>query len=193
MEEKKVFLKMIKGLEELKIPYMITGAVASILYGKPRLTDDIDVVIALKKTDVPLLRRYFPESEFYVLPDEAIFEEIDRKGQFNIIHIPTAIKMDCIILKDNEFELEQFRRRRKIPFVDDAEASTSSPESIILNKMLFYKEGKSEKHIRDIIGILNVSGSIIDKDYIKKWAYELGIDAIWNMILEKVKDSDKSE
>lgn len=187
MEEKKVFLKMINVIDELKIPYMITGAVASILYGEPRLTDDIDVVIALKRTDVPLLRKSFPEGEFYVPPDGAIFEEMDRKGQFNIIHVPTAIKMDCIILKDNEFELEQFKRRRKIPFIDGAEASTSSPESVILSKMLFYKEGKSEKHIRDIIGILKVSRNVIDKDYIKRWAHELGIDEIWNMILEKVR------
>lgn len=188
MEEKRVFLKMIKVLEELKIPYMITGAVASILYGEPRLTDDIDVVVALKRTDVPLLRKSFPEGEFYVPPDEEIFEEMDRKGQFNIIHVPTAIKMDCIILKDNEFELEQFRRRRKIPFIDGAEASTSLPESVILSKMLFYKEGKSEKHIRDIIGVLNVSGNVIDRNYIERWSKELDIDDIWEMILQKVKE-----
>lgn len=191
MEEKRVFLKMIKVLEELKIPYMITGAVASILYGEPRLTDDIDVVIALRRTDVPLLRKNFPEDEFYTPTDETIFEEMNRRGQFNIIHVPTAIKMDCIILKDSDFELEQFKRRRRIPFVDTAEASISSPESVILSKMLFYKEGKSEKHITDIIGMLRISGDIINRDYVKRWAQELGISEIWNMILEKVKEDDK--
>lgn len=187
MEEKKVFLKMIVGLEKHKIPYMITGSVASILYGEPRLTNDIDVIVALKKQDVPLLREGFPVEEFYVPPEEAISEEIDRKGQFNIIHIPTAIKMDCIILKDTEFDLEQFKHRKKIPFIGNKKAYTSSPESVILNKILFYKQGGSEKHISDIIGMLKVSIDTIDMDYIKNWAKDLKVDDIWNMILERIK------
>lgn len=191
MEEKKVFQKMIKVIEELNIPYMITGSVASILYGEPRFTNDIDIVIALKRTDVKPLIDSFPSSEFYILHEEAILEEIKRKGQFNIIHIPTAVKMDCIILKDTEFDLEQFKRRARVPFVNGSEAFTSSPESVILNKMLFYKEGKSEKHIGDITGILNISGDIVNRDYIKKWSDELGIRDIWEMILERIKGYGK--
>lgn len=187
MEEKEVFLKMITALEKLGIPYMITGGVASILYGEPRLTNDIDVVVALKISDVPLLRNIFPSDEFYVPLEETIYEEIKRRGQFNIIHIPTAIKMDCIILKDSDFELEQFNRRQRIPFSKGYDAFISSPESVILNKMLFYKEGKSEKHIRDIIGMLNISGDVIDRNYIEKWSRELDIDDIWKMVLERLK------
>lgn len=185
MEEKKIFLRMITALETLKIPYMVSGSVASILYGEPRLTNDIDVIVALKKTDVSALRNNFPAEEFYVPQEETIFEEIKRKGQFNIIHIPSAIKMDCIILKETEFDLEQFKHRKKIPFISNKKAFTSSPESIILNKLLFYKQGGSEKHIRDIVGILKVSGNIIDKDYIKEWTRTLKVDDIWNMISTK--------
>lgn len=188
MEEKKVFQKMIDVLEGLKIPYMITGSVASILYGEPRLTNDIDVVIALKRINVRSLIDGFSVEEFYIPHEESILEEIKRKGQFNIIHISTAIKMDCIILKDTEFEIEQFKLRKRVPFVNNREAFMSTPESVILNKMLFYKEGKSEKHIRDIIGMLNISGSIIDKNYIKRWTKELDIDDIWEMILQKAKN-----
>lgn len=186
MEEKKVFQRMIEVLEGLRIPYMITGSVASILYGEPRFTNDIDVVIALKRTDVKPLVDSFPSDEFYIPHEEAILEEIRRKGQFNIIHIPTAIKMDCIILKDSEFELEQFKRRGRVPFVNGKEVFTSSPESVILSKMLFYKEGKSEKHISDIIGVLNISGNIVNKEYIEKWSKELGIKDIWETILDRI-------
>lgn len=186
MQEKKVFLMMTAVLEKLKIPYMISGSVASILYGEPRLTNDIDVIIALKREDVPLLRSSFPPEKFYVPLEETIFEEIKNKGQFNIIHTPTAIKMDCIILKDTEFDLEQFKHRKRIPFISNKKAFSSSPESIILNKLLFYKQGGSEKHIRDIVGVLKVSGNIINKDYIEKWSKTLKVDDIWNMILKKV-------
>lgn len=191
MEEKEVFLKMITVLEKLGVSYMITGAVASILYGEPRLTNDIDVVVALKMAKVPLLRNSFPPEEFYVPLEETIYEEIKRRGQFNIIHVPTAIKMDCIILKDTDFELEQFKRRVRVPFANGKKAFTSSPESVVLSKMLFYKEGKSEKHIRDIIGMLNVSGDIIDRNYIEKWSKELDINDIWKMVLERLKSHDQ--
>lgn len=191
MEGKKVFIKMISVLEALGIPYMISGSVASILYGEPRLTNDIDVVVALERSAVPLLLNSFSPEEFYIPEEETISEEIKKQGQFNIIHIPTALKMDCIILKDTEFDLEQFKRRKKKPFINGRNASISSPESVILNKMIFFKKGKSEKHLRDILGMLKVSGDIIDKEYIKKWSSELGINDIWNMILGKVAEYDK--
>jgi len=38
MNQKDVFARVIDILNELKIPYMIVGSIASILYGKPRLT-----------------------------------------------------------------------------------------------------------------------------------------------------------
>lgn len=186
MDQKKIFHRMISTLEKLNIPYMISGSVASMLYGEPRLTNDIDVVIALKAKDVSKLIESFPQDEFYVPMEETIIEEIKRKGQFNIIHIPSALKMDCIILKDTEFDLEQFKHRKKIPFMENIEAFTASPESLILSKILFYKEGGSEKHVRDIIGVLKVSGNIIDKDYIKTWCKELKVDDIWNMILKQI-------
>jgi hypothetical protein len=191
MEEKKIFLKMIVGLEKLNIPYMISGSVASILYGEPRLTNDIDVVVALKTSDIPKLKNTFPSNEFYVLPDSAILEELKRKGQFNIIHIESALKMACIILKDTEFELEQFKQRKKIPFLDNIEAFTTTPESIIINKMLFYKLGHSEKHIRDIIGILRISENIVNKNYIENWSKELQLEDIWNNILKQINNLDK--
>lgn len=186
MEQKKVFYKMISVLENLKIQYMISGSVASMLYGEPRLTNDIDVVLALKIKDVPKLINSFPQEEFYIPPETTILEEIKRKGQFNIIHVPSAIKMDCIILKDTEFELEQFKHRRKMPFLQDIDAFTASPESVILNKILFYKQGQSEKHINDIIGMLNISGKIIDKSYIQQWCKELNVEDIWAMISKQV-------
>lgn len=191
MEEKTVFLKMIAGLENLNIPYMISGSVASMLYGEPRLTNDIDVVVAIKTNNADKLKNAFPSEEFYVLPEETIIEEIRRKGQFNIIHIPTAIKMDCIILKDTEFELEEFKRRKKIPFIENIEAFTATPESVIINKILSYKLGHSEKHISDIIGILKISGNIVNKKYIQEWCRELKIEDIWNKILKQINSPDK--
>ena len=65
-------------LEQLGAPYMITGATAAILYGQPRLTNDIDVVIELQRDEIVRLRAAFPESEFYVPPPDIIGVELAR-------------------------------------------------------------------------------------------------------------------
>lgn len=54
--------------------------------------------------------------------------------------------------------------------------------------MEFYKEGASEKHLRDITGILKISGDIIDIDYITQWADRLDLREIWNAVLRRVKE-----
>lgn len=44
MQEHDLFNIFIEPLDELDIPYIVTGAVASIIYGEPRLTHDVDLV-----------------------------------------------------------------------------------------------------------------------------------------------------
>ena len=41
--------RVVEVLEHLQIPYLVTGVIASIAYGEPRLTNDIDVVVALRE------------------------------------------------------------------------------------------------------------------------------------------------
>ena len=60
------------------------------MYGEPRLTHGIDVVVALRAGDAPRLAAAFPAPEFYVPPPEVIRLEVGRavRGHFNLIHIP---------------------------------------------------------------------------------------------------------
>jgi len=75
---------------------MVTGAVAAIVYGEPRLTNDIDFVIKLSDDDVLRLHNAFPQSEFYVPPVETMQAESNRPllGHFNLIHTASALKAD---------------------------------------------------------------------------------------------------
>jgi hypothetical protein len=57
--------QVITAFEELNIAYLINGSVASMAYGEPRLTNDIDIVADIKTEQVNLLERYFPHEEFY--------------------------------------------------------------------------------------------------------------------------------
>jgi len=52
--------QVISAFEELNIRYVVTGSVASMAYGEPRLTNDIDIVADIKIEQIALLERYFP-------------------------------------------------------------------------------------------------------------------------------------
>lgn len=60
--------------------------------------------------------------------------------------------------------------------------TVTSPKDVILKKLEYYREGKSEKHLRDIAGVLKISGDEIDRAYIETWASRLGVREIWDHI-----------
>ena len=52
--------------------------------------------------------------------------------------------------------------------------------------MEYYHEGGSEKHLRDIAGILKVSADMVDRQYVSLWAAQMGLSEIWQMILDRL-------
>ena len=175
-----------KILENLKIPYFVTGSVASMLYGEPRLTNDIDIVAAVSEKHIADLVAAFPRDEFYIDAD-MIRQAIRQHGQFNIIHPSSGFKVDVIIRKDTLFDHDRFKRIRRIAPGKSYQANFASPEDVIIKKMEYYREGGSEKHLRDITGILLISESEVDKNYISNWAKKLGLMEIWKAILKRLK------
>lgn len=180
--------KLVEVLERLGIPYLVTGSVASMIYGEPRLTNDIDVVAALEERHVPGLMEAFPSADYYVSED-MIREAIRRRLQFNIIHPSSGLKVDIIVCKDTEFDRSRFSRIRRVKPADSYVASFAAPEDIIVMKMQYYRDVGSEKHLRDITGILKISADDVDKAYIAHWARRLDLTVIWEMILERLAKS----
>ena len=173
--------KVVEVFERLQIQYLVTGAIASVAYGEPRLTNDIDIVAGMREEHISGLLEAFPLHDFYV-SEEAITDAIQHQGQFNIIHSSSGLKVDVIIRKDTEFDRSRFSRIRRIQPAESYQANFASPEDVIIKKMEYYKEGASEKHLRDITGILKVSGDAVDRDYISDWARRLELTEIWDAI-----------
>jgi len=172
-------------LERLQIPYIVTGSIASMAYGEPRLTNDIDIVAAVEEKHISGLLEAFSPNEFYISED-MIREAIRCKGQFNIIHPASGLKIDIIIKVDNPFNASRFTRSKQIYPSDTYKANFAAPEDVIIKKMEYYKEGGSEKHLRDITGILKISGDEVDYGYISEWAERLGLTEIWNAINDRI-------
>ena len=173
-------------LEKLELRYFVTGSVAAIYYGEPRFTNDIDVVVDLPEERIPDLVASFPSGEFYV-SEEALHRAVQRQGACNVIHIPSSLKIDVMVAADTMFNRSRFERAKRVQPGDDLEATFASAEDVIVKKMDFFREGGSEKHLRDITGILMVSGDHLDHDYIENWADQMGLETIWRTIKYMVR------
>jgi hypothetical protein len=172
-------------LEAQKLPYMVVGSFASAAYGEPRLTHDIDIVVQLRAGDVDRLCGAFPSPEFYVSASAAR-EAVLQRGQFNVIHPTSGNKIDFMIARDDPWGRSQLARRSPRPLLPDCETFTAAPEDVILAKLLYYQEGGSEKHLRDIASMLRISGDEIDQTYIDHWAGQLGLVQEWHAVLDRL-------
>jgi hypothetical protein len=178
MQDPDLIALFVAPLEKAGIRYMITGSVASSIYGEPRNTLDIDLVVLLDSSQIPLLPALFPEDDFYLPPADVIAIESRREahGHFNIIHHHTGLKAD-IYLSRNHPTLPwalAHTRRVKTP---SCEISIAPPEDIIIHKLEFFREGGSPKHLRDIAGIIEQQA--LDHGFLDPVIHRLGLEAQW--------------
>lgn len=167
--------------------YHVVGSMASIAYGEPRFTNDVDMVADVSNDMVGDLCAAFPAPEFY-LSEKAIRDAITRRGQFNIIHPASGMKVDVIVPQDTEFARSEKTRVRRITSPGEYSVWFGSPEDVILYKLRFYQRGGSEKHLRDITGILKMLREKIDQAYIETWVRKLGVSLEWDLVRSPPKE-----
>lgn len=184
MHEASLVLLFTDRLGAAGIEYMVTGSVACIVYGEPRLTHDVDLVIALPDAAaVAAIATAFPLDAFYTPPIEIMCAEQARhlRGHFNIIHHDSGYKADVYLLGRDTLHAWAFARRRRIA-VGTSELSVAPPEYVIVRKLEFFREGGSTKHLDDIVGVLAVSGDALDYGEIERLANERGLEAQWSQV-----------
>lgn len=155
-------------LNAAHIDYFVTGSVACIIYGEPRLTHDIDLVVELSRTDASRIWAAFPIEEFYCPPIEVIQLESGRpyRGHFNLIHHETGFKADIYTMGQDELHRWAMQNRGKVDFEGDP-LWLAPIEYVILRKLQYFREGGSEKHIQDIAGMLGISAHLIDSEQLQ--------------------------
>ena len=165
-------------LEKAEISYMLTGSFASNFYATPRMTRDIDIVIELSKLDTEKLCSIF-QKDFYIDRD-AIFDAIDCRGLFNIIHNDSVYKIDFIVRKEAEYRKTEFLRRRKVE-LSNIPIWIVSPEDLIISKLFWAKDSSSEMQIKDIENLLQ-SVEALDKGYLNSWIKKLNLDSVFEKV-----------
>ncbi len=177
MEPEFLLRLVVQACEQLNLRYLVTGSTATIAYGEPRFTNDIDVVLDLAAHQIEAFGRLFPKTDFY-LSHQAMVAAVRSHGQFNLIHPASGLKVDFMVFAPTEFNESRMRRGRDLPVLEDRSVRFASPEDVILMK--YFQEGQSEKHVRDIRGVLEVQGDRIDRQYIADWARKLGVLDEWD-------------
>jgi hypothetical protein len=170
----------ISRLNKLEIPYVITGAVASIIYGEPRLTHDLDLIVMLKTGDMDRFIHAFPSTEFYCPPVEVMRVEIRRpyRGHFNLIHHETGAKADIYLVGEDELHQWAFSKRREFD-LEGERVWVAPPEYVIIRKLEYFREGGSEKHLRDIAGMLELSLKELDLKQLQDFMRRYGLEKEW--------------
>ncbi|HMN68902.1 MAG TPA: hypothetical protein PKC28_10225 [Bdellovibrionales bacterium] len=173
-------------LEKNGIPYFVTGSIASIFYGEPRLTHDVDIVVHLSQDHLSKFSAFFSSDKFYCPPEEVIQIENKRRpfGHFNLIHHESGFKADIYPDAGDKLHQWAFQNRRHIAF-GAISIWIAPPEYVIIRKLEYFREGGSEKHLEDIRKMLLQVESTLDKTFLEKEIQSRGLAQYWERVAKK--------
>ena len=178
------FLRRITvALDAHGIPYMLTGSLASSMYGIPRATNDIDIVVQPTREQLLSVVQLFQRVGLHVVPETAL-GALRAKTQFNVIDFPRALKVDLIVRKDRAFSITEFDRRETHE-VEGMRLTIATPEDVLLSKLEWSKIGGSQRQLTDAVGILQVQRDTLDTAYIEKWVRELELQDQWAAVRDR--------
>jgi hypothetical protein len=178
MNEIDIVRDISRRFEQAGIPYMLTGSMAMNYYAQPRMTRDIDVVIAIGAEDVDRVAALF-RPDYYV-SEENIRESLAHESIFNLIHQESVIKVDCIIRKSIEYRRVEFERRQMIS-IREFTTFIVSREDLIISKLFWAKDSHSELQLGDVRNLLTAG---YDSAYLRRWTRELELDTLLAECLE---------
>jgi hypothetical protein len=183
MDENEPLWLFVDPLNEAEIAYMVTGATAAILYGGPRLTNDLDLVVELTLSQIARLSILFPEERFYCPPADVIAVEQGRssRGHFNLIHHETGYKADIYLTGSDPFHAWGLGHRRELR-LERRRIWVAPPEYVIVRKLEYHREGGSSKHLEDIRAMLGISGSSLDTAFLDAELTARGLADQWRLL-----------
>jgi hypothetical protein len=171
--ERNALFQALDALEALQIPYMVVGSFASTFWGRPRMTHDADLVVKIGPEQAMQLARLL-EPHFYA-PAFVIEDAVRKRGQFNLIHLDYAFKIDLWLLKDSPYDAACFERRL-LGAMFGREVWVSSPEDVILSKLLWYRAAPVlDRQFQDVLEVYEIQEPYLEQDYLERWAHTLGI------------------
>jgi hypothetical protein len=132
------------------------------------------------------LPEVFPPAEFYCPPAEVIAVEVEReqRGHFNIIHHETGFQADVFLSGRDPLHAWGLARARQLE-MEGQVLVVAPPEDVIVRKLEYYREGGSEKHLRDIRSMLSTSPKAIQIAELEQQIVARGLQEAWRQVQER--------
>lgn len=180
-----------KILDDLGVRWVLGGSLASSFAGEPRSTVDIDLAVEL---DVRSLDGFVAavQDDYYISTAMAS-DAIERSSSFNLLHYASGEKVDVFALGDDLLDRRQIERRVQVG-VDVGDGRlvrlwVGAPDDQVLRKLSWFRAGGhvSERQWRDVVSILRVQGTRIDRDELRLVATQLHLD---DLVERAIAESD---
>ena len=180
-------IPIVDAFDELDVAYELGGSVASSVHGVARSSLDIDILAMLEPSQGSALVRLL-ESGYYISANR-VADAIERETSFNVIHLETMFKVDVFIARSNEFRRSSIQRRKLQSITAEREFFVTSPEDIVLHKLHWYRKGGevSDRQWQDVIGVIKVQASRLDRTYLLEWAAKLDVADLLERVLSEAK------
>ncbi len=151
---------------------------ASSFQGQPRLTNDLDFVVRLREHDVEPLKKALGAD--FDVDEVALLDAIKRRGSWNIFHLPTVTRIDLFLVKESEYDTEEFARRQAFEVSPGERIFLKSAEDSVLRKLWWFRAGgeSSTQQLRDVVEVLRSQQGRLDEAYLRTWAAKLGLEAL---------------
>lgn len=159
--------KIARQLDKAKIPYMIIGGQAVLLYGSPRLTRDIDITLGIDTDRLPSIKKLCEYCGLRILPRHS--QEFAQDTKVLPAEEPKSkIRVD-FIFSFTPYE-QQAIKRAKTVLMGDYPARFASCEDLLIYKMFAGRAIDAE----DVENILIKNKKKINFKYVEKWLSEFG-------------------
>ena len=190
-ELRRFFTHVIEVLERLHVPYMVVGGFAAILYGEPRLTIDVDIVVGMRPEHVTPFVASFPIDRYYV-NEETVRDALRRRYLVNVIESSTGAKVDLMPLPGDASTQAALSRRQRLVYDPEGHTATFiNAEDLILAKLLAFRRTGSDKHLRDARGVLVTQKGSLDLGALRRGAKAAGTLETLETLLSSVPDWDE--
>ena len=176
---------LVDRLQAANIPFMVSGSLASSFHGRPRATNDVDLVVDPSPEALASFLRSLPP-DWYV-SEPAATDALRRRSMFNIVDPESGWKADLVIRKDREFSSTELRRRMLAEVLGEA-VPVATPEDVILTKLEWSKESGSDRQYEDAVGVALLRWEELDRAYLATWATRLDVTAMLERLLHDVDD-----
>jgi hypothetical protein len=158
--------KVIDALNTCGVDYMVTGSLASNVYGIARMTKDADFVLHLKGDEINAIARSVAPT--FRLDGQMAFETVTSTHKQVLRHAKSAFTIELFSLSNDPHDRQRFSRRVAAMMLD---RSTWLPtaEDVVIQKLRWSRQGSRPKDLSDAQSVIAVQGDRLDWEYIQSW------------------------